>query len=67
MLGMRGRVMCLTELSSNLLHYLLLEGANSTRQGNDHIRYRLDLAMENRGSLENQSELYKDFFKVTIK
>ena len=65
MLGMEGRVMCLTELSSNLLHYLLLERANSTGQGNDHIKYRHDLAKENIGSLLNQSEFYESL-KVTI-
>ena len=46
--------MCQTELSSDLLHYLLLERANSTGQVNDHIRYRHDLVIENRGSLLNQ-------------
>ena len=46
--------MCPTELSSNLLHYLLLERANSTGQVNDHIRYRHDWGIEKRDSLLNQ-------------
>ena len=49
--------MCQTELSSYWLHYLLFERANSTGQGNDHIKYKQDFVIENLGSLVNQVNL----------